>query len=229
MDLNQSTYLHIEGLLTSEEVELIRQITATANFQDGRVSATDAARQVKQNMQIRAEDDMHAQQAGGIIMQAMSRSAALQSAIMPKAMLPPLISKYTANMNYGMHVDSPLMGSQFTIRTDVGMTLFLSDPDSYEGGELLVLTETGEVKFKLPPGDAIIYPTTKLHQVLPITSGERLAAVTWMQCAVRNPAHRELLHTLNQTAASISQQGMKDEHLAIQQVYANLVRMWAEL
>lgn len=229
MNLNQPTYLHIEGLLSFEEVELIRQISATASFKDGKISASDAAKQVKHNLQINAEDDMHAQQIGGIIMQAMSRNVTLQQAIMPKGMLPPLITKYTESMNYGMHVDSPLMGTQFTIRTDVGMTLFLSDPDDYEGGELLVLTETGEQKFKLPAGDAIIYPTTKLHQVMPVTSGERMVAVTWMQCAVRDSAQRDLLLSLNKTVQSVSIKGLKDEELALQQVYANLVRMWAEL
>ena len=229
MNLNQPRYLHIEGLLSSEEVELIRQITASANFKDGKVSASDAAKQVKQNLQIRAEDDLHAQQAGNVMMQAMSRNVTIQGAIMPKAILPPLFTRYTESMNYGMHVDSPLMGTQFTIRTDVGMTLFLSDPDDYEGGELLILTETGEHKYKLPAGDAIIYPTTKLHQVLPVTSGERMAAITWMQCAVRDAHQRDLLYTLTKATGNLAQKGLKDEHLAIQQVYANLVRMWAEL
>ena len=229
MNLNQPRYLHIEGLLSSEEVELIRQITASANFKDGKVSASDAAKQVKQNLQIRAEDDLHAQQAGNVMMQAMSRNVTIQGAIMPKAILPPLFTRYTESMNYGMHVDSPLMGTQFTIRTDVGMTLFLSDPDDYEGGELLILTETGEHKYKLPAGDAIIYPTTKLHQVLPVTSGERMVAVTWMQCAVRDAHQRDLLYALNRTIGSLTEKGVKEEHLAIQQVYANLVRMWAEL
>ena len=229
MNLNQPRYLHIEGLLSSEEVELIRQITASANFKDGKVSASDAAKQVKQNLQIRAEDDLHAQQAGNVMMQAMSRNVTIQGAIMPKAILPPLFTRYTESMNYGMHVDSPLMGTQFTIRTDVGMTLFLSEPDSYEGGELLVLTETGEKHYKLPAGDAIIYPTTKLHQVMPVTSGTRLAAITWMQCAVRDPAQRDLLFRLSQATAAVGQHGLDSEQLTLQQIYSNLVRQWAEL
>jgi len=229
MELNQPSYLHIPQLLTAEELSLIQQIAEQAQFQDGKLTAKDAASQVKQNLQIRAEDNIHGQQAANVIMQAMSRNPQLQSAIMPKAMLPPLISKYQEGMNYGMHVDSPLMGTQFTIRTDVGMTLFLSEPETYEGGELLVLTETGEQLYKLPPGDAIIYPTTKLHQVMPVTSGTRLAAITWMQCAVRDAAQRDMLYRLSQATAAIGESGMANEQLTLQQIYSNLVRQWAEL
>lgn len=229
MNFHSNHYLHIEGLLSSDELTRLRDLISKADFQDGVVSASDAASKVKKNLQIRPEDSVEAQQASAILMQAFSRNVTLQSSIMPKAILPPLLSKYEEDMTYGLHVDSPLMGTQFTIRTDVGMTLFLSEPDSYDGGELQVITEAGDRLFKLPAGDAVIYPTTKLHQVLPVKSGVRLAAVTWMQCAVRDPENRSILNTLRKSAESVSRHGLDNEHLALQQLYANLLRRWAEL
>lgn len=229
MSFEQQRYLHVEKLLNEQQLTQIWTLIQSADFKDGKATATDFAGEVKQNQQIRAEESFQAQQAGNIILQAMSQHPHLQAAVLPKMVLPPLISKYQEGMNYGMHVDSPLMGGQYTIRTDVGMTLFLSHPDTYQGGELQVITESGEKLFKLPAGDAVIYPTTKLHRVLPVTSGVRMAAVTWMQCAVRNADHREMLLSLNRATQAVGEKGMTDEHLALQQVYANLLRMWAEI
>lgn len=229
MNQDQSQYLHISQLLSAEQLEQIHQLVERAQFRDGTTTASDAAASVKKNLQIRSEESLEAQQIANIVLQSISRNAMVHSAVMPKAILSPLISKYEENMTYGMHVDSPLMGSQYTIRTDVGMTLFLSDPDSYEGGELVVLTETGEKKFKLPAGDAILYPTTRLHQVLPITSGVRLAVITWMQSAVRDAHQRAVLHQLNSVISSMDFENESAQRLALQQVYSNLVRMWAEL
>ena len=134
-------------------------------------------------------------------------------------------------MHYGMHVDSPLMSEQNTlIRTDVGMTLFLSDPAEYEGGELEILSQTGPVRYKLERGAAIIYPTTQLHGVLPVTSGVRLAAVSWMQCMVRDVQKREILFQLKSAQALVEQREKQaPENLVLLQVYSNLVRMWGEL
>ncbi len=229
MNHTQTNYLHVKQLLSKEQVQLVSQLMETAAFKDGVATATSAASKVKKNLQIRSEDSLEAQQIGSIVMQAISQCREIQAAVMPKMILPPLISKYEENMSYGLHVDSPLMGSQYTIRTDVGMTLFLSDPQEYEGGELLVMTESGEKKYKLPAGDAIMYPTTRLHEVLPVTSGVRKAVITWIQSAVRDPFKRDILRNLSEVAASLNHENSKDEQLTVQQVYSNLVRMWAEL
>ncbi len=221
-------YLHLKGMLSSEHLSAILNLINQADFETGTASATGNAAQVKDNLQIRAEDNPHAQQIAQIVMQAISTNVSLQSSVLPKAILPPLVSKYVPGMKYGMHVDSPLMGSQYTIRTDVGMTLFLSEPDTYEGGELLVKTETGDVKFKLAAGDAIVYPTTKLHQVLPVIKGVRMAVVTWMQSAVRDGNQREILSQLNYVIQSLGESQV-NERLELQQAYSNLLRMWAEL
>lgn len=226
--MSKSNYLHLEQLLSGEQLSAVLNVIYQADFEEGGASATGAAAQVKKNLQIRAEENPHAQQIAQIVMQAMSTNVALQSSVLPKAILPPLVSKYVPGMEYGMHVDSPLMGNQYTIRTDVGMTLFLSDPDLYEGGELLIQTETGEQTFKLAAGDAIVYPTTKLHRVLPVKSGVRLAVVTWMQSAVRDGNQRDILGQLNGVIQSLTD-SQANERLELQQAYSNLLRMWAEL
>ena len=223
-------YLHITQLISKEELSLILNLISQANFKEGKISATGSAADVKHNFQINAEQNFQAQQIGQIISQAISRNRLIQSLVMPKIILPPLVSRYEQGMQYGMHVDSPLMGNQLTIRTDVGMTLFLSDPDTYEGGALEVQTETGAKEFKLPVGDAIIYPTTRLHRVLPVCSGSRLAIVTWMQCVVRDASKREILNQLRKVLESLSSPGNTQKNqLHLQQVYSNLLRMWAEL
>ena len=133
-------------------------------------------------------------------------------------------------MSYGWHVDSPLMGGNPTIRTDVGMTIFLSNPETYSGGELVIQSPSGNVSAKMKKGDAILYPTTRLHGVAPVQSGKRMVAVTWMQSAVRNADHRELLFQLKSVQESIYQQSPQSaENQILQQIYSNLMREWCEL
>lgn len=229
MKINTSNYLELQNLLNQEELSAVLQLVNQAGFADGKTTASDNAASVKQNLQISAENNFHAQQIGQIVLQALSRNREFQSAVMPKMILPPLVSLYQPGMHYGVHVDSPLMGNQFTIRTDVGMTLFLSEPESYEGGELEVMSESGIKQFKLSAGSAVIYPTTRLHEVKPIVSGKRIAVVTWMQSAIREANQREIIHHLNQVIKEMPADSQKENILILQQVYSNLVRMWAEL
>ena len=225
------TYLTVPGLLKPGEIEYIRQLLEGAVYEDGVATAGEAARAAKKNLQLPRQGSQEQQQIGGMVLHAISNSPLIQAAIMPRRVLLPIISRYEPGMQYGHHVDSPLMSDDGgTIRTDVGMTLFLSPPDSYAGGELEVFTPSGLQRFKLNSGDAIIYPTTAVHGVLPVTSGVRLAAVSWMQCAVRSAEHRELLFNLKSAATLVEQRiGQGPENLALLQVYSNLVRMWAEL
>ncbi len=227
-----TSYLTVPGLLKPMELDMINRILSSANFEDGTATATDAAKSVKRNLQLPKTGSLEKQQIDAIVMQAIGQSALIQTALMPTRMLPPIISKYEPGMHYGMHVDSPIMGDPQVgaIRTDVGMTIFLSEPGSYEGGELEIITQSGSERYKLNPGDAIIYPTTQIHGVLPVTSGIRLAAVTWMQCAVRNAQQREMLFHLKTVQATLEKQDSKSqENLLMLQVYSNLIRMWAEM
>lgn len=227
-----TAYLSVPGLLRPMELDSINRVLSAANFEDGAATATDAAKSVKRNLQLPKNGSLEKQQVDAIVMNAIAQSPLIQAALMPTRILPPIISKYEPGMHYGMHVDSPIMGDPQVgaIRTDVGMTIFLSEPDTYEGGELSILTQSGEERYKLKPGDAIIYPTTQVHGVLPVSSGTRLAAVTWMQCAVRNPAQREMLFQLKTVQTTLEKQDSKSpENLLLLQVYSNLIRMWAEM
>lgn len=226
------SYLLVQGLLKPQEIDFLEQLIEKAPFEDGRKSATDAAKSVKNNLQIPKNGSAEKQQIDGVIYHAISSSPLIQNAVMPTRILPPIISKYEPGMQYGEHVDSPIMGDPQVgvIRTDAAMTIFLSDPETYEGGELSIHTSAGETKFKLNKGDAIIYPTTRVHGVAPVTSGVRLAAVTWMQCAVRNADYRELLFQLKSVQAVMEQKDpQSEEHLILLQIYSNLLRMWAEI
>jgi PKHD-type hydroxylase len=225
-------YLTIPGLLKPEEIVFLERLLHTVTFEDGTATATDAAKSVKKNLQMPKTGSMEKQQIDGIFFHALSNSPLIQAAVMPTRILPPTISKYEPGMHYGAHVDSPIMGDpqMGVIRTDVGMTLFLSDPETYEGGELYIYTPTGEVKFKLNKGDAIIYPTTQVHGVTPVTAGMRLAAISWMQCAVRSSTNRELLFQLKSVQSMLEQSNAQSpENLILLQIYSNLLRMWAEI
>jgi len=224
-----TSYIRVPGLLKPEELDLIEGLLANATFTDGRLTAGGAARLVKHNLQLPKESET-AEQVGAVVLNAISQSPMIQAAVMPKLVLPPLFSRYEAGMQYGWHVDSPLTGQYPTIRADVSMTVFLNNPDEYEGGELVIQTEAGNVAYKLNKGDAIIYPTTRLHVVNPVQSGVRKVAVTWMQCVVRDAQKREMLLQLNTAQQLLYQRNPQaPEYLILQQVYSNLVRMWAEL
>lgn len=221
--------LHVPGLLTPEVLSEIERALPALSFVDGSATATGPAKQVKHNLQASRESlhaHPHVQQR---IVQAVAASPLLQMAVMPIRILPPLISRYEPGMSYGWHTDSPLMGEGAAIRADVSMTVFLSDPASYEGGELVIHTSATQQPYKLAKGDALVYPTTRLHSVAPVTSGARLAAVTWMQCAIRDADHRELLLQLKMAIDGLAGATGTPEHAMLMQVYANLIRLWADL
>ena len=226
-----SSYLIVAGLLKPEELDYVERLLDSAAFEDGAGTASDAAKSVKKNLQLPRQGSPEKQQIGALVLNAIRQSPLIHAALMPKMILQPLISRYEPGMHYGHHVDSPLMSDENgTIRTDVGMTLFLSSPNNYEGGELEVITQSGPQRFKLGRGDAIIYPATAVHGVLPVTSGVRLAAVSWMQCAVRDTEKRDILFHLKSAQALVARKDEQaPENLALLQVYSNLVRMWAEI
>lgn len=222
--------LHVPGLLSPEVLKQIDGLLPALQFADGRSTATGAALQVKNNLQVSKEAHAAHPEVQQLVARAILSNPLVQQAIMPVKILPPIISKYEQGMHYGWHTDSPLMGDEFTIRVDVSITVFLNPPAEYQGGELVIHSPGGYVQYKLDKGDAIIYPTTRLHGVNSVSSGHRLAAVTWMQCAVKNPDQRELLFQLKAASDNIGKtQSGSTEHLMLMQVYSNLVRMWAEL
>lgn len=221
-------FQHIPALLKAEEITAIEKLIDEAAFADGKETASMAAKEVKNNLQLDTSSAAYAQVLA-IITSAIHSSPYFQIAAQPKTVHPFIISKYTTGKFYGWHVDSPIMGTP-AIRTDLAMTIFLSDPSTYEGGELVIQTASGPVAMKPSKGDAVLYPCQFLHCVTEVKSGERLAAVTWIQSNIQSSEQRQLLFELNQVHAILNQ---KDKHAPetnlLLQVYSNLFRMWADV
>lgn len=221
-------FIQLPALLKEEELVRIESLVSKASFVDGKMTASLAAKAVKENRQIDPKDAI-LQEIHEVLNGALQRNALFQVTALPRSVHPFLISKYGAGQYYGWHVDSPVMGMP-PIRTDLAMTVFLSDPATYTGGELVLQTGAGIVNLKPPKGDAIIYPCQYVHGVNEIKSGERLAAVTWIQSAVRSPEQRQLLMQLNQVHSILLQKDMQaQETQLLLQTYSHLFRMWADV
>jgi len=217
----------IPDVLNAEELDTIRSSINEDGFVDGKKTAGSRAARVKKNEQLGA-DSPKKKTIQKLIISALEANKRLKRFALPAKINRPLISRYQQGMKYGLHVDNALM-NKGAIRSDLSVTVFLNEPDEYQGGELEILSGYGPVKIKLPAGAAIVYPSSTLHQVLEVTNGERLAAVTWIQSQVRDPARREVLADLGSARAKLA----KDDPDAVetdqaQRAYANLLRMWAE-
>ncbi len=218
----------IPDVLEWAEVKKIRAAVTEATFSDGRRTAGYRAKRVKNNLQMdraapATKDVVNLIQVG------LQRNKTFQRAFLPKSIRPPLISRYEVGMNYGLHVDDAFMGSTARARSDVSLTIFLSDPGDYDGGELVMASPFGDQEIKLPAGSAVIYPSSTLHQVAPVTRGERLAAVTWAQSHVRDAARREMLYDVFQMREKLAKSDPDgaETDLAFK-TYSNLLRMWAD-
>ena len=224
--------LHIlDQVLSEPELAWLRETLAQTPFVDGKLSAGDHAAQVKRNeeVDIRAPEAM--QRLARLFMTAYGRHREFRAIAQPRHVAAPVFARYRPGMAYGEHVDEAVMGmSGQRFRTDLATTLFISDPETYEGGELVVRTPFGEQRVKLPGGQAVVYPASSLHQVAEVTQGERLVAVSWIQSMVRDPAQRDLLHELN-TARERLMRDSPNETVTqqVDRSYANLLRMWAEV
>ncbi|MBL7749121.1 MAG: Fe2+-dependent dioxygenase [Chitinophagaceae bacterium] len=221
-------FIQIPGLLKPEETLRIESLLPSIEFVDGKATAGMAAREVKNNLQA-AENNKALYQVQEIIDTALATSPLFNIAALPKKIYPPIVSKYSTGKYYGWHVDSPVMGDP-AIRTDLAMTIFLSDPSTYEGGELILQTASGNVMFKPAKGDAVLYPCQYLHCVNEVRSGERTAVVTWVQSNIASPEQRQILFDLNQVHAVLHQKDMHSpECNLLLQTHSNLFRMWADV
>ncbi|WP_108472680.1 Fe2+-dependent dioxygenase [Rhodanobacter thiooxydans] len=218
------------NVLTAEELGTIRSELQGAPFVDGASTAGWSAREVKKNLQIDINTESQAR-LREIVRSAFLRNTMLQAAILPSAMTQVLFNRYDVGMQYGRHVDAPVMGGLgSTVRTDVAITVFLSDPTSYTGGDLVVDTNGVEYGFKLDAGSAIAYPANSLHHVTPVTQGARYAAIIWVQSQVRDAGKRELLWDLDNAKRQIfGREGKSATFDTISKSHANLLRMWAEV
>ncbi|MBS7811499.1 Fe2+-dependent dioxygenase [Roseococcus pinisoli] len=205
----------------------IETLLAEAEFVDGASTAGWHAKLVKTNRQATASHPA-ARQAAAMVSAALREHAVFRAAVQPRRIAPPLLARYGTGESYGTHVDDALMGSD-PLRSDVSVTVFLADPESYEGGELVIEDSSGEQAFKLGAGDAIAYPATSLHRVAPVTSGERRVAVTWVQSLVRDAAKREILFDLDTARQQIfAREGKSPTFDLLAKSHANLLRRWAE-
>jgi PKHD-type hydroxylase len=200
-------------------------LAASANFVDGRISNPHS--KVKQNLQL--HDEAAYQKSSGLIMQAMLAHEDFRNFAFPVAILPPLMTRYTPDMRYGAHADAAFLQlGDMPLRSDLSCTIFLNDPKSYEGGALRIQLGTRDIRFRGAPGTAIVYPSDMLHEVEPVTKGERLVAITFIQSRIADRSRRELLYELNEVAALEGLRMAPENFTRLQLVQANLLRRWGD-
>jgi PKHD-type hydroxylase len=219
-------FQEIADILTAQECQRLREVAKTARFADGRISSPHS--RVKDNLQIDHGDEAYAE-SSRMVAAALQRSEAFRNFAYPRIMAPPLLARYEPAMKYGLHSDSPFMqvGNR-PLRSDLSCTVFISEPDTYEGGELAIQLGTRQVAFKGAAGSAVLYPSTTLHEVRPVTAGERLVAITFIESQIPDPAYRELLFQLDEVAALEGLNMSWENRTRLQYVRANLRRIWGE-
>jgi PKHD-type hydroxylase len=224
--------LSIPDVLTPEQVAQARQILDQAEWVDGRVTAGHQSSRAKDNMQI-PEDHPAARTVGDMILNALGQNALFISAALPQRVFPPLFNRYTGGQSFGVHVDNAIRqvtGTAHRIRTDLSATLFLAQPDEYDGGELVVEDTYGTHSVKLAAGHMILYPSTSLHHVRPVTRGARISSFFWIQSMIREDAERTLLFDLDAAIQRVNKQLPSDaSSVQLTGIYHNLVRRWAEV
>jgi len=227
--------LHIPGVLTAEEVDRFRRDLDGADWTDGRETVGVQGAQVKRNQQL-ADASPLKQQLGQAVLNALARSPLYFAAALPLRTVPPRFNRYEGGGHYGFHVDGSVMTvaggdgqPPVSVRSDLSCTLFLSAPEEYEGGELIVSDTYGEHEVKLPAGDLILYPSSSLHRVAPVTAGARLASFFWVQSLVRDGQQRQTLFELDAAIQSLTQaEADRDTLLRLTNIYHNLLRSWSD-
>lgn len=223
----------LSHVLDAGQLEVVRDLLADGQFVDGRESAGEVAGKGKHNEELSAGAEDLAR-LNNLVMGALVRHPVYLNGGLPHRVAVPYYARYREGMGYGLHVDDPVMGQgpdpRARYRCDVAITVFLSGPEDYEGGELVVETSFGPQSVKLPAGDAVMYPASSLHEVKRVTRGQRLAAVTWMQSLVAEPDRRELLYRLWQAREALRKEAPDTRSTAlVDQSYLNLVRMWTQV
>lgn len=222
----------IPDVLKAEEVAHIRSVLESTNWVDGRVTAGDQAVKVKNNLQVPI-DASAAQELGQIVLRALAASPKFMTAALPLRVLPPMFNRYDVGMTFGAHVDGSIRaipGSGQRMRTDVSSTLFLTPPEDYDGGELVVHDTYGAHTVKLPAGHMVVYPATSMHSVTPVTRGSRWASFFWTQSMVKDDWQRHMLYDLDMSIMSIRSRLPDDDPAVVGLTahYHNLIRAWSE-
>lgn len=221
-------FLTVKDVVTPDELRLVHEWLSTAQFVNGKASAGDKIRNIKHNLQF-DRDAGEPLDVDKIILNGLWRSERLVDALLPKHFLLPIFSKYEPGMAYDWHVDGALMGEERLMRTDVSITVFLNNPDEYDGGELAIQTMVGTAQLKLPAGHAVAYESTTLHRVQQVTRGVRMVAITWLQSFVPDGAMREILNDIAVVRDRIGQMAPQSTEMALlTKTYANLLRQAAD-
>lgn len=223
--------LHIPEVLSKQDVREMRRLLDDADWTDGRATVGEQGARVKQNRQLPVDHPV-ARQIGEHIQQVLSRHPLFLSAALPLRTLAPLFNRYEGGEHYGFHVDGAIMRQQGTtqpLRSDVSTTLFLCEPEEYDGGELEVVDTYGTHEVKLPAGDMIVYASTSLHRVMPVTRGARVCSFFWTQSMIRQDWQRHMMFELDQTIQRLrAALGDNAETTTLTAHYHNLLRLWAE-
>ena len=222
----------IPDVLDPAGVARLRGVIDAGTWADGNATSGPQSALAKRNEQL-PEDDAAAREGGGQVLDALGRSPLFVAAALPLKVFPPLFNRYAGGQAFGMHVDNAIRmrsGSDFRLRSDLSATLFLADPDSYDGGELVIEDQFGEQRVKLPAGDMVLYPASSLHRVEPVTRGTRIASFFWVQSMVRDDAARRILFELDQSVQAVAaDKGQGDATvIRLTGVYHNLLRRWAD-
>jgi PKHD-type hydroxylase len=222
----------LPGVLTKDQVAECRKVAECAEWIDGNATAGQQSALVKHNMQLR-EDSPEAKRLGNIVLDALAGNQLFISAALPLKIFPPLFNRYQGGESFGTHVDSAIRavrGTTYRVRTDLSATLFLSEPEDYDGGELTVEGAFGAQEVKLPAGDMVLYPASSLHHVKPVSRGARLASFFWLQSMVRDDGERTLLFDLDNAIQDLARDQGLDHPVTIRLtgIYHNLLRRWAD-
>ena len=223
--------LHVPGVLSPDQVRQMRVALDAAPWTDGRETVGDQGAQVKRNRQL-PEQSPVGRELGKTVLAALARNALFFSAALPLRFVPPLFNRYEGGENYGVHVDGAVRavpgGEQ--LRTDLSCTLFLCEPEDYDGGELEVIDTYGSHEVRLPAGDLILYPASSLHRVHPVTRGARVCSFFWLQSMVRSDQQRGMLFELDQSIQKLrARLGECEETVALTGHYHNLLRLWSDV
>ena len=224
--------LHVPEVLAPAQVADLRGRLDAADWVDGRATVGVQGAQVKRNRQL-DEFSPVGQELGRVVLKALLANPLYMSAALPLRHMPPLFNRYEGGEHYGLHVDGAIRsvpGTTLQMRTDLSCTLFLAGPDEYDGGELEIVDTYGTHSVRLPAGDLVLYPSSSLHRVHPVTRGARVASFFWVQSLVRDTARRQMLFELDQNIQALREQvGDVEAVLGLTGQYHNLVRMWSEV
>ncbi len=222
----------IPQVLTKEEVAHCRGLLDAADWQDGKSTAGAQSAEVKKNQQLDPTSEV-SQKVGQFILQKLGQNPTFVSAALPNKILPPMFNRYASGETFGLHVDNAIRVNPLTqerLRTDLSMTLFFAEPDEYDGGELYIEDYYGTKEVKLPAGDMVLYPSTSLHEVRPVTRGARVSSFFWLQSMVRSDEHRRVLFDLDQTIQTLAMRNGTDdpEVVKLTGIYHNMIRIWVD-